>query len=163
MHHCKLEGLTKAFTAMLTSLQMNDPFSVKVCHFDCIFRTTASYSFITESTIKKRATYGLYLCAVQGSCNLSEYRNGGSNSSNSDCYNWNLRDTLDGPDIFYTCDEFSTLKLAIDMSISSGRATSEKECPAPTTLTLLPWAPAAVTTAATSFAEDGSSRWAWLK
>jgi len=34
MHHCKLEGLTKAFTAMVKSLQMNDPFSVKVCHFD---------------------------------------------------------------------------------------------------------------------------------
>ena len=52
-----------------------------------------------------------------------------------------------------------TLKLVMDMSISSGRATSENECPAPTTLTLLPWAPAAVTTAATSFTEDGSSRW----
>ena len=54
MHHCKLQGLTKAFMATFNSLQTNDPLSLKIHHLDCLFRPTALYKFITQSAIKKK-------------------------------------------------------------------------------------------------------------
>jgi len=51
----------KVFMAILNSFQMNNPYRVKICCLDCLFRATPPYKFITDSANKKRATPSPFL------------------------------------------------------------------------------------------------------